>query len=139
MKLYNNYDMRFAGTKRQQYTSERVRKMRMERAFVKAKKDGVSDSQVQTYLGKLQAAGHMKVHGFKSMTVEQKGTSSIIPVEMAGNIKNININYQLYNQNGMDDKPHFTGYLRSASESDKQYQLKGWFNEDGTIRLELVN
>ncbi len=139
MKLYNNYDMRFAGTKRQQYTAERVRKMRMERAFVKAKKDGVSDSQVQTYLGKLQAAGHMKVHGFKSMTVEQKGTSSIIPVEMASNIKNININYQLYNQNGMDDKPHFTGYLRSASESDKQYQLKGWFNEDGTIRIELVN
>jgi len=31
--------MRFAGTKRQQYTSERVRKMRMERALVKAKKD----------------------------------------------------------------------------------------------------
>jgi hypothetical protein len=131
--------MRFAGTKRTQYTTERVRKMRMERALVKAKKDGVSDSQVQTYLGKLQAAGHMKVHGFKSMNVEQKATSSIIPVEMAGTIKDININYQLYNQNGMDDKPHFAGYLRSASESDKQYQLKGWFNQDGTIRLELVN
>ena len=22
---------------------------------------------------------------------------------------------------------------------DKQYKLKGWFNEDGTIRIELVN
>jgi hypothetical protein len=39
----------------------------------------------------------------------------------------------------MNDRPHFAGYLRSASESDKQYQLKGWFNEDGTIRIELVN
>jgi hypothetical protein len=45
----------------------------------------------------------------------------------------------MYNKNGMDDRPHFDGYLRSASEVDKKYKLKGWFNEDGTIRIELVN
>ena len=133
--------MRFAGTKRQQYTTERVRKMRMERAFVKAKKDGVSNDQVQHYLGKLQAAGHMKVNGFRSMNVEQVISADAFSkaLDMNGITKKFKVEYELYNQKGMDDKPHFAGYLRSASESDKQYQLKGWFNEDGTIRLELVN
>jgi len=133
--------MRFAGTKRSQYTTERVRKMRMERALVKAKKDGVSNEQVQHYLGKLQAAGHMKVNGFRSMNVEQIISADAFSkaLNMNGVTKKFKVEYELYNQKGMDDKPHFSGYLRSASESDKQYQLKGWFNEDGTIRLELVN
>jgi hypothetical protein len=51
----------------------------------------------------------------------------------------MSVMFQLYNERGMNDKPHFDGYLRSASEVDKQYKLKGWFNEDGTIRIELVN
>jgi len=93
---------KLAGTKRMMYTSQKVKEMRNERLNVKAKKDGVSDSQVQHYLGKLQAAGHMKVSGFKSMKIDSQD-------------------------------------LRSASEVDKQYKLKGWFNEDGTIRIELVN
>jgi hypothetical protein len=133
--------MRFAGTKRSQYTTERVRKMRMERALVKAKKDGVSNEQVQHYLGKLQAAGHMKVEGFRSMNIEQSIHADAFSkaLDMKGVTKTIKLEYQLYNQEGMDDKPHFSGYLRSASEVDKQYRLKGWFNEDGTIRLELVN
>ena len=135
---------RFAGTKRQQYTSERVRKMRLERALVKAKKDGVSDSQVQHYLGKLQAAGHMRVNGFRSMNVEQNVDSNNDTLSQAlgltpGVSKTIKLEYQMYNQKGMEDRPHFDGYLRSASEVDRQYRLKGWFNEDGTIRLELVN
>jgi len=54
-------------------------------------------------------------------------------------LKTMNVEFELYNQQGMNDRPHFDGYLRSASEVDKQYRLKGWFNEDGTIRLELVN
>jgi hypothetical protein len=113
----------------------------MERALVKAKKDGVSNEQVQHYLGKLQAAGHMKVNGFRSMNVEQNilADSFSKSLDMTGIVKKIKVEYELYNPHGMDDKPHFSGYLRSASESDKQYQLKGWFNEDGTIRLELVN
>jgi len=134
---------RFAGTKRQQYTSERVRKMRNERAFVKAKKDGVSSEQVQAYLGKLQAAGHMKINGFRGMNIEQTvNTPDVFSQSLGmggGVVKHIKLDYQIYNQNGMEDSPHFAGYLRSASESDKQYRLKGWFNEDGTIRLELVN
>ena len=126
------------GTKRKEYSTERVRKMRMDRVLTKAKKDGVSDSQVQHYLGKLQAAGHMKVNGFRSMKVEQEGIVDSF-VNESGVKKTIKLEYQMYNLNGMDDKPHFDGYLRSASEIDKQYKLKGWFNEDGTIRIELVN
>ena len=127
------------GTKRKEYSTERVRKMRMDRVLTKAKKDGVSDSQVQHYLGKLQAAGHMKMNGFRSMKVEQDVIKDTITNEVGGVMKNIKVEYQMYNQKGMDDKPHFNGYLRSASEVDKQYKLKGWFNEDGTIRIELVN
>ena len=127
------------GTKRKEYSTERVRKMRMERTLIKAKKDGVSDSQVQHYLGKLQAAGHMRMNGFRSMKVEQDVVKDTITNELGGVTKNIKVEYQLYNQTGMDDKPHFDGYLRSASEVDKKYKLKGWFNEDGTIRIELVN
>ena len=127
------------GTKRKEYSTERVRKMRMERTLTKAKKDGVSDSQVQHYLGKLQAAGHMKMNGFRSMKVEQDVVKDTITNKLGGVTKNIKVEYQLYNQTGMDDRPHFDGYLRSASEVDKKYKLKGWFNEDGTIRIELVN
>jgi hypothetical protein len=127
------------GTKRKEYSTERVRKMRMERTLTKAKKEGVSDSQVQHYLGKLQAAGHMKVNGFRSMKVEQEVVKDTFTDESGGVTKSIKVEYQMYNQNGMDDKPHFDGYLRSASEVDKKYKLKGWFNEDGTIRIELVN
>jgi hypothetical protein len=127
------------GTKRKEYSTERVRKMRMERTLTKAKKEGVSDSQVQHYLGKLQAAGHMKVNGFRSMGVEQEVVKDTFTDESGGVKKTIKLEYQMYNLNGMDDKPHFDGYLRSASEVDKRYKLKGWFNEDGTIRIELVN
>ena len=127
------------GTKRKEYSTERVRKMRMDRVLTKAKKDGVSDSQVQHYLGKLQAAGHMKVNGFRSMGVDQERVVDSFINESGGVKKTIKLEYQMYNLNGMDDKPHFDGYLRSASEVDKRYKLKGWFNEDGTIRIELVN
>ena len=132
---------KLAGTKRMMYTSQKVKEMRNERLNVKAKKDGVSDSQVQHYLGKLQAAGHMKVNGFRSINIEQTATNDALSkvLEMEGVSKNVRLEYSLYNPKGMNDKPHFDGYLRSASEVDKQYKLKGWFNEDGTIRIELVN
>jgi len=130
--------MRFAGTKRNVYTTDKVRKMRMERALVKPKKDGVSAEQVQHYLGKLQAAGHMKVNGFMKMSIDSKPMGIGIQPDTAY-LKTMNVEFETYNQSGMNDKPHFSGYLRSASEVDKQYQLKGWFNEDGTIRIELVN
>jgi hypothetical protein len=126
--------MKFAGTKRQQYTTDRVRKMRMERALVKAKKQGVSDEFVQSSLGKLQAAGHLSITGFQSMNTQN---DEVVMENFWA--KEMTVKFKSFNVKDMGDRPHLTGYLRSASEVDKQYRIKGWFNEDGTIRLELIN
>jgi hypothetical protein len=39
----------------------------------------------------------------------------------------------------LGDAPHIEGYLESASDADNRpYRLKGWFNEDGSVRIEIV-
>jgi hypothetical protein len=123
------------GTKRKAYSASRVRKMRSERLLTKAKKEGVSDNDVQKYLGKLQAAGHMRLGGMTSF--DAKIDADTFTPERA--LKNTTIKFSAIIEKGMGEKPHMVGYLTSASDSDKQYKLKGWFNEDGTFRIELVN
>ena len=123
------------GTKRKAYSASRVRKMRSERLLTKAKKEGVSDNDVQKYLGKLQAAGHMRLGGMTSF--DANIDADTFTPERA--LKNTTINFSAIIEKGMGEKPHMVGYLTSASDSDKQYKLKGWFNEDGTFRIELVN
>ena len=123
------------GTKRKPYSASRVRKMRSERMLVRAKKDGVSNDQVQHYLGKLQAAGHMRLGGMSSF--DTKIDADVFSDGKA--IKSTTIKFDAIIEKGMGEKPHMVGYLTSASDSDKQYKLKGWFNEDGTFRIELVN
>ena len=123
------------GTKRKPYSSSRVRKMRSDRMLTKAKKDGVSNDQVQHYLGKLQAAGHMRLSGMSSF--DTKIDADVFSDSKA--IKSTTIKFDAIIEKGMGEKPHMTGYLQSASDNDKQYKLKGWFNEDGTFRIELVN
>ena len=123
------------GTKRNPYSASKVRKMRSERLLTKAKKEGVSDEQVQHYLGKLQAAGHMRLGGMKSF--DTKIDADVFSDGKA--IKSTTIKFDAIIEKGMGEKPHMVGYLTSASDSDKQYKLKGWFNEDGTFRIELVN
>ena len=123
------------GTKRNPYSASKVKKMRSERLLTKAKKEGVSDEQVQHYLGKLQAAGHMRLSGMASF--DAKIDADTFTPERA--IKNTTIKFNTILDKGMGEKPHMVGYLTSASDSDKQYKLKGWFNEDGTFRIELVN
>jgi hypothetical protein len=123
------------GTKRNPYSSSKVRKMRSDRMLTKAKKDGVSNDQVQFYLGKLQAAGHMRLGGMRSFDTK-------IDADVFGDdkvIKSTTIKFDAIIEKGMGERPHMTGYLTSASDNDKQYKLKGWFNEDGTFRIELVN
>jgi hypothetical protein len=123
------------GTKRKPYSSSRVRKMRSDRMLIKAKKDGVSNDQVQHYLGKLQAAGHMRLSGMSSF--DTKIDADVFSDSKA--IKSTTIKFDAIIEKGMGERPHMTGYLTSASDNDKQYKLKGWFNEDGTFRIELVN
>ena len=123
------------GTKRNPYSSSKVRKMRSERMMTRAKKDGVSNDQVQHYLGKLQAAGHMRLHGMSSFD-----TNIDKDVFSDGRVIKTNIiKFSSMVEKGMGERPHMTGYLTSANDSDNQYKLKGWFNEDGTFRIELVN
>ena len=123
------------GTKRKPYSSSRVRKMRSDRMLTKAKKDGVSNDQVQHYLGKLQAAGHMRLSGMSSF--DTKIDADVFSDSKA--IKSTTIKFDAIIEKGMGEKPHMTGYLTSASDMDSKYKLKGWFNEDGTFRIELVN
>ena len=123
------------GTKRKPYSSSRVRKMRSERLLTKAKKEGVSDADVQKYLGKLQAAGHMRLSGMRSFDANIEADT--FTPERA--LKTTTIKFTAVIEKGMGEKPHMVGYLTSASDIDKKYKLKGWFNEDGTFRIELVN
>ena len=123
------------GTKRKAYSSSRVRKMRSERMLTKAKKEGVSNEQVQHYLGKLQAAGHMRLSGMASF--DAKIEADTFTPERA--MKTTTIKFNTILDKGMGERPHMVGYLTSASDMDSKYKLKGWFNEDGTFRIELVN
>ena len=123
------------GTKRKEYSSSRVRKMRSDRMLTKAKKDGVSNDQLQHYLGKLQAAGHMRLHGMSSF--DAKIDADVFNGDRA--LKTTTLKFISMIEKGMGEKPHMTGYLTSANDNDNKYKLKGWFNEDGTFRIELVN
>lgn len=123
--------MRFAGTKRAVYTKQKVKELRSNRIQTKPKKEGVSLEQVQHYLGKLQAAGHMKIGVFRKLNIDSE-------IGERGVIKTHQIEFNTYAEKGMEDKPHVTGYLTSAHDNDKQYRLKGWFNEDGVLRIEIV-
>jgi hypothetical protein len=133
--MYSN-DNILIGTKRKAYSASKVRKMRSDRLLTKAKKEGITNDQVQHYLGKLQAAGHMRLGGMTSFDVKSEKSGN----ELNENIINTTtIKFNTILEKGMGERPHMTGYLTSANDSDKQYKLKGWFNEDGTFRIELVN
>ncbi len=133
--MYSN-DNILIGTKRKAYSASKVRKMRSERLLTKAKKEGITNDQVQHYLGKLQAAGHMRLGGMTSFDVKSERSGNELSENM---INTTTIKFNTVVEKGMGERPHMTGYLTSASDSDKQYKLKGWFNEDGTFRIELVN
>ena len=129
--------MRYAGTKRVIYTKDKVRKLAERRKTATAKVDGVSDEQYQARLGKLQAAGHMKIRGFNGFSVDTSEYKDQTGKDMIKNKTTISMVSLQYKDLG--DQPHIMGYLESTSSVDgTPYKLKGWFNEDGTIRLELV-
>ncbi len=133
--MYSN-DNILIGTKRKAYSASKVRKMRSDRLLTKAKKEGITNDQVQHYLGKLQAAGHMRLGGMTSFDVKSERSGNELSENM---INTTTIKFNTILEKGMGERPHMTGYLTSANDSDKQYKLKGWFNEDGTFRIELVN
>ncbi|CAB4143558.1 hypothetical protein UFOVP449_219 [uncultured Caudovirales phage] len=125
--------MKFAGTKRNTYSKQKVRELRDKRKFAKGKVEGVPEEYYIKSLGDLQAAGHLMINGFKSFGVDNEKQES-------GFSKgSYSINFDTYTQEGIGERPHMMGYLESASNADKHpYRIKGWFNMDGSIRIELV-
>ena len=127
---------------RRKYCRDKVQKMRAEMASRKSNREGISDSQYQSFLGKLQAAGHLKIEGFRKINIESRDLEPIpfIDNDEGGSVQKYGIEFETsMNKKMKGNRPHITGYLTSASEKDKEYKLKGWFNEDGTIRLLIVN
>jgi len=125
----------FIGTKRNQYTKDKVRNMRSERKTKKAKVAGVSDKDFQYYLGDLIGAGHLKIEGFNRMET----TIEPLAVGAADNIVATNLTFRSLQKGDRDGlRPHLTGYLTSGHPNDPHFKLKGWFNEDGSVRIELV-
>lgn len=127
--------MRFAGTKRNTYSKERVRQMRDNRKFAKPKVDGVPEELYIKALGDLQAAGHLMLNGFRSFGVDnEKQPSGFIKASHT-----IQFDTYIKDIDGVGQAPHLQGYLQSASNADKlMYRIKGWINEDGSIRIEIV-
>ena len=129
----------FANSKRSVYTKDKVRTMRTNRMLSKPKKKDISQNFWDMKLGKLQAAGHLKLNGFSKLDIELNRHDGIF-TDSKTIFKKHRIEFTTALQDGSyGDAPHLTGYLESASAADKKpYRIKGWFNEDGTIRLELV-
>lgn len=120
-------------SRRKEYSKDKVKQMRVNRNTLRAKDPLVADVYAQK-VGKLRAAGHFNISGFTKYT---KSVNSI--TEQGVFIAN-EITFNRFQKNGIGEMPHITGYLTSASDADKgKYRLKGWFNEDGTIRIELVD
>ena len=134
--------MRFASTKRNEYSSDKVRKMRSERKLQKAKVDGVTNDVYQQCLGDLIGAGHLSIMGFNHLdittTVDTTPLGQALGISKNTLIKH-NLQFNSYQHSDRDGvRPHMEGYLSSGHPNDPKFKLKGWFNEDGTIRIELV-
>ena len=132
----------FIGTKRNQYTKDKVRNMRSERKTKKAKVAGVSDKDFQHYLGDLIGAGHLKLMGFRKMETDMTNDTTPLgnSLGMGNNVVRMHtLEFQSYQYGDRDGvRPHLEGYLASGHPNDPHFKLKGWINEDGSIRIELV-
>ena len=120
--------------RRKEYSKDKVKQMRVNRNTLKPIDPSVADVYAQK-VGKLRAAGHFNINRFSNYTKVDTQTA----LEHGKVIKHM-ITFERYQKDGIGEMPHITGYLTSASDADKsKYRLKGWFNEDGTIRIELVD
>lgn len=128
--------MGFAGTKRNHYTQVKIKQMRSERKTKKAKVDGVPDSSYIRSMGDLIGAGHLRFIGVSNVNIKTEDIVLPHPEKM---IKKTVELQKLDRENiGLGEGPDMMGYLTSGHPKDPMFQLKGWINEDGSIRLELV-
>lgn len=117
------------------YTTEKVRKLRTLRSQLKSNGSSEvlkTDADYQSFLGQLKGAGHLVVNGHQKTSIQ-------IDRNWSGQSTKV---YTLeYEVGGIEnsDKPHFTGYVQSASNVDtKPYKVNAWLNEGGSIRIEII-
>ena len=126
--------MKLSGLARASYSKDRVKQLRKKRMSLKAKDSNVQDMYIRK-VGELRAAGHMVVKGFRKLIKAEHN-------ELAfdnGKIYKTQLSFETLQKNGVGEAPHIEGYLESVSDADNRpYRLKGWFNEDGSIRIEIV-
>jgi hypothetical protein len=125
------------------YTIDKVRNLRVNRKRLKTNgSSGIfsTDTEYQAFLGELKGAGHLQVNGFESLQVEiDRGFPSFTNNQLSNppQRKTYTMKYNVGVENG--DKPHFSGYVQSASNADrKPYKVNAWINEGGNIRIEIV-
>jgi hypothetical protein len=121
--------------RRKEYTKDKVKQMRVNRNSLKASDKNMQDLYALR-VGKLRAAGHFTISGFQKIIKSENAEFGVDN----GKIYETSVSFRTLQKNGFGDAPHISGYLESASDADRnKYRLKGWFNEDGTIRIELVD
>ena len=128
--------MGFAGTKRAAYTQAKIQKMRSERKTKKGKVDGVPNDVYIRSMGDLIGAGHLRFINVSDISV--KNEQIVLPHPEKIIKKTIQLSKINYEDKGIGEGPDMMGYLASGHPKDPMFQLKGWINEDGSIRLELV-
>ena len=106
--------MRFAGTRRSAYTKEKVRELRLNNMKRTPKVKGVPKEVFDRQIGDLQAAGHLKITGFRLLNVEKKEYPNPDVVQ-----NKYTIEFDIYSGKELGEAPHFLGYLESASNVDK--------------------
>lgn len=122
------------GTRRNTYTKADVQEMRTRRSKLKPKNEVIPSDIFQNVLGDLQAAGHLRIVGHTKYGCDINDCPNPKVKK-----RSYTIGFDSFVEEGFEDRPHLQGYLESASNADKKpYRIKGWFNEDGTIRIELV-
>ena len=122
------------GTRRNTYSKAYVQEMRTRRSKLKPKNEVIPSDVYHNVLGDLQAAGHLQILGHTNF---QCGITDCPNPKLKK--RQYLVGFESFVEDGFEDRPHLQGYLESASNADKKpYRIKGWFNEDGTIRIELV-
>lgn len=118
---------------RQPYTKDKIREMRINRKLNKPKVKDVPVSSYERRLGDLIAAGHLRFNGtLFDMDIQTE-------LEDQNYRREINtIKWTNVQRKELATAPHVTGFLTSGHPKDQQIRVKGWFNEDGTLRIELV-
>jgi hypothetical protein len=128
----------FTGTKRAVYTKDKVKKLRAARKTKKPTTSTIIDDVAyQSMLGELKGAGHLSFQQFRKWEADIHRQSPLGINAKPKVSKTITISYDVLVEEG--DKPHLSGYIQSAADVDgKPYRVKGWINEDGSLRLEIV-